>query len=274
MSTEPELLLVNRRIDADETVITAPYRSNYYGIGVCLQGAAHLRVNLDTHAVEAGWLIALSPHLIKQWLWRSPDFHTLTVFFTPRFLPVGSVGGSGLADFDTTVAHVFRLTSDQQQQVADTLYFLQRKCALPAFQGTMAHDLVHFLVREVATCCAQQAPSEAPRRSTRGYWLTAEFKRLLSQYCTRERSLSFYADQLCVTPNHLSETVKVHTGRTAGEWVGEAVVLEAKVRLQDPVFSIAHVANCLHFADQSAFGRFFRQATGVSPSVYRQANLH
>ncbi len=64
-STDQELLLVNHPIETVTTAIQAPYRSNYYGIGVCLAGTAVLRSNLETYSVAAGWMITMSPHTIK-----------------------------------------------------------------------------------------------------------------------------------------------------------------------------------------------------------------
>lgn len=83
--------------------------------------------------------------------------------------------------------------------------------------------------------------------------------------------MRFYASLLHVTPKHLSEVVKAQTGRTAGEWIDQSVILEAKVLLQQKELSISQVADALHFSDQSVFGKFFKVNTGVSPLAYRQS---
>jgi AraC-like DNA-binding protein len=105
---------------------------------------------------------------------------------------------------------------------------------------------------------------------TRSQLIAADFKKLLSSHYATERSLAFYADKLCISPKHLAETVKETTGKRAMEWLAEAVLLEASVLLQNPALTIGQVADTLHFADQSTFGRFFRNNTGVSPAAYRQ----
>lgn len=98
-----------------------------------------------------------------------------------------------------------------------------------------------------------------------------EFKRLVNNHYATERSLDFYADELCITPKHLAETVKeTLASAPCVEWLAEAVQLEASVLLQNPALTIGQIADTLHFADQSIFGRFFRKSTGVSPATYRQ----
>ena len=49
------------------------------------------------------------------------------------------------------------------------------------------------------------------------------------------------------------------------------MLLEAKALLQNQQLSVAQIADLLHFADQSAFGRFFRKSIGLSPTAYKQA---
>lgn len=82
-------------------------------------------------------------------------------------------------------------------------------------------------------------------------------------------AVKFYADKLCLTPNYLSGVVKDYTGKTATEWVNEFVILEAKIMLTDSELSIQEIAYQLHFTDQSAFGKYFKQLVGISPKLYR-----
>jgi AraC family transcriptional activator of pobA len=264
-----ELLLVNQPIEATTTAIQAPYRSTYYGVGICLAGTAELRSNLETYAVAAGWMVTMSPHTIKQWLHRSADFTTLSVFFTNELAQTAALRVDQYAFFDPTARHAFPVSPAQQQQVEATLHFLQVKHAgSPAGHSTIVPHVLRVLLSETEAIYAQQQVT--PTNQTRAQWLAAEFKKLVQHHCVAERALTFYARHLCVTASHLSESVKEVTGRTAGEWLTEAVALEAKVLLQNPSLSVAQVADSLHFVDQSTFGKFFKQATGFSPSQYRR----
>jgi AraC-like DNA-binding protein len=94
---------------------------------------------------------------------------------------------------------------------------------------------------------------------------------LLVKEFWRHRSVGFYADRLNVTPKYFSEVIKKQTGKTAGEWIDDAVLLEAKVLLQDIDLGIAQISDRLNFCDQSVFGKFFKTHTGISPIEYRKA---
>jgi AraC family transcriptional activator of pobA len=105
---------------------------------------------------------------------------------------------------------------------------------------------------------------------SRAQLLTRQFKHLLCTHCTTERQLAFYASHLCITPKHLTETIRTVTGRGAASLIAEAVTLEARLRLQNPVLTAAQVADQLNFADQSTFARYFRHTVGLTPTAYRQ----
>ena len=64
--------------------------------------------------------------------------------------------------------------------------------------------------------------------------------------------------------------VKAVSGKTAGEWIAEIVVLESKVLLKSSSKSIQEISVELNFANQSFFGKYFKQHTGMSPYAYKK----
>ena len=78
----------------------------------------------------------------------------------------------------------------------------------------------------------------------------------------------YYADVMCVTPKYLSQIVHKASGRFAGDWIADFVILEAKALLKSHKYTIQQVADMLNFANQSFFGRYFKKKVGCSPSVY------
>ncbi len=251
--------------------IDLPYRSDYYKIGLCLRGSACLKANLETYEVGPNSVMLLSPYVIKQWPFMSADMEALSVFFTKEFIAANSsLNLDTFSFFERDARHVFELPPAQAEAVADLLRAIEQKYDAPhAYRAEILRSLIHILLHEVAPIySAQHVSSNAIQ--TRSQLIAAEFKKLVNSHYATERSLAFYADKLCITPKHLAETVKETTGKRAVEWLAEAVLLEASVLLQNPALNIAQIADTLHFADQSTFGRFFRKSIGVSPATYRQ----
>jgi AraC family transcriptional activator of pobA len=251
--------------------IDLPYRSDYYKIGIVLRGSARLQVNLETYDLGPNSLMVLSPYVIKQWPFMSEDCDSLSIFFTKEF--ISASGGPNLdafAFFERDARHVLTLPPTEAASITALLQTIEQKYDAPhAYREEILRSFIHILLHETAPIYSSQAVA-AKGIQTRSQLIAAEFKKLASIHYATERSLAFYASQLCISPKHLAETVKEVTGKRAVEWLAEAVVLEATVLLQNPALTVSQIADTLHFADQSTFGRFFRNNTGVSPATYRQ----
>lgn len=92
---------------------------------------------------------------------------------------------------------------------------------------------------------------------------------LLSEYHSRERSLAFYADKMYLTPKYVSRIIKEYSGKRAIDWISEYVIAEASIMLSHTDLTVQEIAYKLNFPTQSAFGKYFKEATGVSPKRFR-----
>ena len=265
-----EVFFLGREAPAPKLPIDQPYRSGYYKIGLFVRGRATLKVNLETYDLAPGSLMLLGPDVIKQWVFMSDDYEALSVFFTPEL--VAASGGLSLAKFPffaDGARHVVPLPAAPAAALSDLLQTIAQKYAAPhPYRAEILQSLIHILLHETASVYDHGAASQTPL--TRSQLIASGFKQLVSRHHASQRGLAFYADQLCITPKHLAATVKEATGKRAAEWIAEAVVLAAKVLLQYPAATVAQVADGLGFADQSAFGRFFRRHAGLSPVAYRR----
>lgn len=108
--------------------------------------------------------------------------------------------------------------------------------------------------------------------SGRNREISAHFLFLLGQHFRHHRDLEFYASKMSITPKHLSTVLKAEYGLTAGKWIEDYVVREAKILLTQTSMQIKDVATRLNFSSQAFFGKYFRNATGISPSEFRSQN--
>lgn len=116
---------------------------------------------------------------------------------------------------------------------------------------------------------AHQAEEVAARDRKNTYF--NKFLEELSKHYMQERSVGFYAEQLHLTPKYLTTLLRTTTGRTATEWIDDYVVLEAKNLLKYSTMNIQEIAYYLNFPNQSFFGKYFKQHTGMTPSAYRSS---
>ena len=86
-----------------------------------------------------------------------------------------------------------------------------------------------------------------------------------------ERRVSWYSEQLCISPKYLSETVKNVSKRTPNEWIDAYVTMELRMLLRNTQRSIKEIAQSLNFSNQSFLGKYFKEHVGMSPSEYRRS---
>ena len=105
---------------------------------------------------------------------------------------------------------------------------------------------------------------------SRGEQLVDGFLKLVQMHCRQERQLDLYAQELCISSKYLAATVKTVTGKTAGDWIEDYVMLEAKAMLTNTDMTISQISDHLHFPDTSTFGKYFRRHTGLSPKEFKK----
>lgn len=112
------------------------------------------------------------------------------------------------------------------------------------------------------------------RRKTTDYkeHILMEFIHLMNQHCRVEHEVKFYADKLCISADYLSRILKSVSGKTVNTWIDNALMREAKICLHNKNLNLKEISDILGFSDQSAFGKFFKKHSGMSPLQYR-ANI-
>jgi AraC family transcriptional regulator, regulatory protein of adaptative response / methylphosphotriester-DNA alkyltransferase methyltransferase len=80
------------------------------------------------------------------------------------------------------------------------------------------------------------------------------------------------ADILCIHPTHLSNTIKLATGKPPCYFYEEKILGIAKSWLEKNEMSIHEIAVRLTY-DPSNFTKFFKRFTGQTPKQYRETFL-
>ena len=105
---------------------------------------------------------------------------------------------------------------------------------------------------------------------TRKQMIFHHFMYLIHEHAATEHQLSFYTQQLCISPRYLNEIcVTYSNGKTPKRLINEQLTAEIKVLLNRPDLSIAEIAMRCHFPDASYLSRFFKKITQLSPKEYR-----
>jgi AraC-like DNA-binding protein len=97
-----------------------------------------------------------------------------------------------------------------------------------------------------------------------------EFMNLVVIHYKKEHLADFYAKKINISSHYLIQIVKKLSGETVTGFIIHLLYSNARQLLKQPNLTIQQIANELHFSDQSAFGKFFKRKSGVSPLKFRK----
>ncbi len=95
------------------------------------------------------------------------------------------------------------------------------------------------------------------------------FRQMLEENYKTAKDVSFYAEKLNVRPVQLNEIIKKITGITAGEFIRNKIIEEAKKMLYSTDLNTKEIGFVLGFDDPAYFSRFFKKYTGSTLSDFR-----
>jgi len=108
----------------------------------------------------------------------------------------------------------------------------------------------------------QKRYAKSDRQLTRDEEIFRKLIRLIILHYKEERTVAFYARELCLTPKYLSSVVKKTTNRTVTEWINETVVLDAKTQLKSSQMTCRADRQLPEFPDAVVLRPFFQEAYG------------
>jgi len=116
-------------------------------------------------------------------------------------------------------------------------------------------------------------------RETANHQVIEKFENLLTDYILSENlqniglpSVTYFAEELHLSPNYLGDLLKKETGKTTLELIHLKILDLAKDKIIDKSKSISEVAYELGFKYPQHFTRLFKQKVGVSPNEWRGLN--
>lgn len=178
----------------------------------------------------------------------------ITYYFARKFYPIKNLPAEELA----RIKEVIQMIDTYIQLDPSYAYRID---SLQALFKVFFYELVRMVTKYA------QLIDEKPTVKKK---LFMDFFLLVKKHMKQNRTLSFYSDQLFVTPKYLSEVVKEYYGSSAKKLIEDIVIHEAKYLLADQTVPIYEIATMLNFNDQSMFGKYFKNAANVSPKAYRE----
>lgn len=265
-----DLVFMPMSADINPTAV-APRSINGFAAIIMLAGEATVQINTKSYTIKPNMILFFSPDSVIRTERASASAAGYFLAYSKGFINRVQVGlSTSLPVFmHYRKSPILKINEEDVHEVLAT--FRLMKLLLRSDKKLYRNEIIEslfktafYIISEVSNREKEQLPKQG-----RCEVIFDEFMNLLEEHCRRERNVSFYAEQLNITPKYFSSAIKQVSGKTAARWIDDAVIMEAKNMLKFSGMSIQEIAYRLNFSTQSFFGKYFKQHTGVSPSCYK-----
>jgi AraC-like DNA-binding protein len=254
-------------------IIGAPHALAFFDIILVTRGRGWLWLDAHRHAVRPGTVFFTTPGQVRQWDTTELDGICLFFeeFFTKEFLH---------DDAFLNRLPFFHVDASQAALTLSSAAARRVRTRLGAMRREIAHyrrdsiDLLRAQLHETLIVLARYyaaAYDVAVQRPT--HRIVSRFLELVERDAAKRHHIADYAEELAVTPGHLSVLCSQYAGRRAKRVLDDVLVSRARRMLLYTDESAARIAASLGFEDPSYFTRFFRRQTGQSPKQFRNTRV-
>lgn len=264
--------------DSQMQVFRFPCRIDAFIIGVGTEGETSVSFNLHEFRLKKDSMFIFTPKNILQ-VNSQQYFKADVIAISPDFMRRINIDIKNMMPLFLKFVEnpALTLTPEESRSMRGMIAQIERETRGPEthFSFDIVSGLIAATIYKVGDIMYHylaEHPEEQNNSHNRAEEYFKQFTHLLGEHFREERSVGFYAHQLCITPKYLTTLIKRISGQSVSEWIDNYVILEAKTLLKYSTMSIQEIAYYLNFPNQSFFGSYFKRNTGMSPSQYKAQN--
>lgn len=100
--------------------------------------------------------------------------------------------------------------------------------------------------------------------------LLMHFMGMVEKSARTNRTVGYYASELCVSAQYLERVVKSLSKHSVKEWIQQLLISQVNNQLIDTNTPIQQLACDFGFVDQQTFTKYYHRVMGVTPTEYRK----
>lgn len=259
----------NVRLDLiKEQIVDQPTLMPEMRILIIKNGWARPVINMIERRFEAGDLVFLGTNGILQYKDASSDVQGIGLSISDELFSL-AIGNRIPQAFDGHLRHFqLRLQPDELEYLDQLHLMLYRHLRQQDGSSQVTLHLLSAFLWYVDHLWSRQ--EETYRESqTREQRLFTDFIQLVSEFAPEHHTIDYYASRLCITPRYMSTIIKQVSGKSAKQWIDDALVTRIKIELKHTDKSVARICDEMNFPNPSFLTKFFKRMTGMTPREFR-----
>lgn len=199
------------------------------------------------------------------------------LIFHPDFLLAHPLARniSGYSFFSYAVNEALHLSADEENDLITILNKIDKECLhIDKYTQEIILSQIELLLNYSNRFYERQFIT----RKNHNNQLLAKFEHLIEEYFdngtktqTELLTVQRMAELMNLSPNYLSDLLRMHTGQNTQQHIHQRVIEKAKEKLSTTNLSVSEIAYTLGFEHAQSFSTLFKKKTSLSPLEFRQA---
>ncbi|WP_348822163.1 AraC family transcriptional regulator [Flavobacterium aestuarii] len=264
--TEFEIL---RFDEIDEPNVDDFHKHSFYEILWTEKGKSRQIIDYNKYEVNPNSLFFISPnqvHHFEEWKPLAGG----TILFTEDFYLLSQNNKDNLFELsflDNLYSNpCIEFTKTEFTEIVDIIHKIETEQKRADKNPSIVQAYLSILLAQVQRHIQTKNNTAASKKYLIQF---KQFKVILEKHFAENKTASFYADQLNITPHHLNLICKEIANITATGIIRARSILEAKRFLTFTSKTISEIAFELNFTDSSYFSKTFKSVTNQTPLDFK-----
>lgn len=265
---------LNRYTTENQDICHFPFKLSFTAAVIITHGQMNSVINGRQYSVISGDALVVQSGSIIESMYCSPDLKVIAMAFTDKHKIEYSQPST--SEISSIIQHkAIPFIAHFDDEVSDTYITLYRTVKKifhftdSRFKGDVVKAFLQISTSFILGHIKEENILNGNIRS-RGNELYLGFLDDLQKFCTQERSVKFYADRRCVCTTYFTRQIKTISGKSPIQIIRKRVLAEAKAMLNSTAMSVLQISEALNFTTESSFCRWFKEASGLTPTGFRQ----
>lgn len=181
---------------------------------------------------------------------------------------------SGFGFFSYAVNEALHLSEDEENNLIEIFFKIDKECRhIDPHTQEIILSQIELLLQYSNRFYERQFIT----RKNNNHQLLIKFEKFLNDYFERDSlekgllTVHHIAEVMNLSPNYLSDLLRVHTGQNTQQHIHEKLISKAKEKLSTTELSVSEIAYQLGFEHSQSFSTLFKKKTSKSPLEFRQS---
>ena len=258
-----------------EDEIWKGFVNRFYCVALKREAKGKIRYGQQHYDYEKGVLSFTAPNQVQQLDLQNMECGSgYLLIFHPDFLLQHTLANSihQYGFFDYAVNEALHLSAEEEDDLIEILHKIDKECR---HIDKHTQDIVLTLIESLLKYSDRFYERQFLTRKNHNSALLTRFEQLIDNYFTGDvpglLTVQYIAAQMNLSPNYLSDLLRVHTGQNTQQHIHEKLIAKAKEKLSTTSLSVSEIAYALGFEHAQSFSTLFKKKTNLSPLEFRQA---